>query len=80
MQALSIQDQQDVAGGVSWGQVAVGLGMFSLAVSVAATGGLSLIPIGIIAGAGVGADFAIAGLTLGLSVGSGAMIGFGMQS
>ena len=79
MQVLDMHDQEGVTGGVTWGQVGVGLGMLSLAVSIAATGGLSGIAIGIIAGAGLGADFAVAGAALGLAGAGGALIGRGMQ-
>lgn len=79
MQVLTIQDQQDVAGGITWGQVGVGLAMVSLGITVAATGGLALMPLGAIAFAGASTDFVLAGTAFGLAAGGGAMIGIGMQ-
>jgi hypothetical protein len=77
---LHPEDVNEVAGGINWAAVGIGLGAASLAITVAATGGLAMIPVGIILGAGTGTELALAGVALGLATGSGLAVGTGMQN
>ena len=78
MKTLQENEVEAVGGAVTWQQIGVGLGMVSLAVSIAATGGLGGLAVGLIVGAGYGTDLALALTAVGLAGGGGAMIGAGM--
>ena len=74
MRTLRIREVDEVTGR----QVGVGLAMISLAVSLAATGGLGGIAVGAILGAGYGTDLARAATALGLADGGGVVVGTGL--
>ncbi len=78
MQVMTSSEVEDVAAGVTWQQISVGLAMLSLGVGIAATGGLGGLAIGAIVGAGYATDLALAGAALGLAAGGGAVIGGGI--
>lgn len=80
MQALTMDDVQDVGGGVTWQQVSAGLGILALGITIAATGGMAGIAIGVIAGAGTAGEIGLAGLAVGLAGAGGTTIGFGMAN
>lgn len=80
MYALSTNELDDVSAGVTWQQVSVGIGLVALGVSIAATGGLAGIGVGIILGAGFGGEIGLAAAALGLAGAGGTTIGFGMAN
>jgi hypothetical protein len=80
MNVLTIDQVEDVSAGVNWGAISAGVGIVALGLSIAATGGLAGIAIGVIAGAGTLGELGLAGVALGLSGVGGVAIGAGLQN
>ncbi len=78
MHALTRGEVEQVGAGITWQQVSAGLGILALGISIAATGGMAGIAIGVIAGAGTAGEIGLAGLAQGLAGAGGATIGGGL--
>lgn len=80
MQEVTMNDADAIGGGVTWQQVSARLGMLALGITIAATGGLGGIAIGVIAGAGTAGELGLAGVALGLAGAGGFTLGGGLAN
>ncbi len=78
MNQLTMTELDEVSAGLTWQQIGVGVAIVSLAISIAATGGLAAIPVGTILGAGLASEIGLAGFAVGLAGAGGAVAGSGM--
>ena len=79
MRELTQNELQEVNGGVDWEKVGIGVGIVSLGIVIAGTGGLATIPISLLGAATTGEIFvAIAALVS--SGAGGVVIGYGTTS
>ena len=79
MHELSNQQAESVGAGLTWAQIGVGLAIVGIGLSIAGTGGLGGLAIGVIFGAGAGADITLASTALALAGGGGLVIGNGID-
>lgn len=78
MYALSTDEAEEVSAGLAYQTVALGFAIAAFAVSIAVTGGIAGVGLGIILGAGTAGEIGLAAAALGLAGWGGATIGDGI--
>lgn len=78
MRELTPRELDEVSGAVNASTVSAGASLIALGVGIAVAGGLALVPVGILVGAGTLGELLLAGSAVSLSAGGGYLAGTGL--